>query len=324
MSARDHAPLSQTTGMFLPWRGVGEPWSSFDAAAARCSVSLHPQVLPAINRNSQWYISHIDWFRESVTTLMLHELAYIGSFSMALNAMMSGAGDTTMALSLLPSLIGLCLLGLLIFGGLWFRRLRPYGFRRNASRDSGLAVAAYDYVTGLPTRRLFETLLDQAVGRAVKTGRPLTVLVVELEHFRMVAESQGQANSNALVRVQAARVKGVLRSMDTVARLTPEQFAVIADNLTSHQEVTAIVEKLQATVGLPLTLDGHEFFLTCRIGIARYPDDATEQKGLISQALQAVKHAKSHGQAVQYSSPETHANTHEPAQPATSFADLLP
>ncbi|MEO5955483.1 MAG: GGDEF domain-containing protein [Nitrospiraceae bacterium] len=248
---------------------------------------------------------------------MVHELAYIESFSTTLNAMMSGAGEVTMALSPLPYLIGLCLLGLLIFGGLWFRGLRPHGFRRSASRDSVPEVAAYDYVTGLPTRRLFETLLDQAVSRAAKTGRPLTVLVVELEHFRMVAESQGQANSNVLVRVQAARVKGVLRSMDTVARLTQDQFAVIADNLTSHQEVSTIVEKLQATVGLPLTLDGHELFLTSRIGIARYPDDATEQEGLIAQALQAVKYAKSHGQAVRFSSPETHSTAHEPVQAAT-------
>ena len=230
-----------------------------------------------------------------------------------------------LALSPLHGLIGLCLLGLLILGGVWLkRRYRPQRFHRSRSKGSLPEVAAYDYVTGLPTRRLFETLLEQAVGRAAKTGRPLTLLVVELEHFQMVAESQGQANSNVLVRVQAARVKGVLRSMDTVARLTPDQFAAIADNLSSRQEVTAIVEKLQATVGLPLILDGHELFLTCRIGIARYPDDATEYEGVIAQALQAVKHAKSHGQAVRFSSPKTHSTAHTPAQSATSFADLLP
>ena len=85
---------------------------------------------------------------------------------------------------------------------------------------------------------------------------------------------------NVLVRVQAARVKGVLRSTETVARLAQDQFAMILDNLTSHQEVTAIVEKLQATVGLPLTLDGHELFLTCRIGVALYPQDAAEPRGV--------------------------------------------
>jgi diguanylate cyclase (GGDEF)-like protein len=153
--------------------------------------------------------------------------------------------------------------------------------------------STYDYVTGLPTRRLFGTLLEQAVGRTSKAGRSLALLVVELEHFRVVAETQ----------VQAARVKGVLRSTETVARLAQDQFAMILDNLTSIQEVTAIVEKLQATVGLPLTLEGHELFLTCRIGVALYPQDAVEHEGLITQAMRAVKQAKSEGQAVQFASP---------------------
>ncbi|MEO8339573.1 MAG: GGDEF domain-containing protein [Nitrospirota bacterium] len=160
----------------------------------------------------------------------------------------------------------------------------------------------YDYVTGLPTRRLFGTLLEQAVERATKTGRFLALPVVELEHFRMESEGQGQANNNVLVRVQAARVKGALRSTETVARLAQDQFALILDNVTSHQEVTVIVEKLQATVGLPLTLGGHELFLTCRIGVALYPQDAMEHKELLKQATRAVKTAKSEGQASQFTS----------------------
>lgn len=230
-----------------------------------------------------------------------------------------------MAMSPMLGLIGLCLLSLLILGGLWLKgRYRTDGFRRSLSKESLPVMAAYDYVTGLPTSRLFGTLLEQAVGRAAKTGRPLALLVVELEHFRMVAESQGQANGNVLVRVQAARVKGVLRSTDTVARLTQDQFAMIADNLTSYEEVTAIVEKLQATVGLPLTLDGHELFLTCRIGVARYPEDATESEGLLKQALQAVKTAKAEGQAVQFASSAASSASHESMPVASSFADLLP
>lgn len=222
-------------------------------------------------------------------------------------------------------LIGLCLFTLLILGGWWIRgRYRAHGFRRGVPAESLPQVAAYDYVTGLPTRRLFGTLLEQAVGRAEKTGRSLALLVVELEHFRMVAESQGQANSNVLVRVQAARVKGVLRSTETVARLAQDQFAMILDHLTSQEEVTAIVDKLQATVGLPLTLDGHELFLTCRIGVALYPQDARGQEGLLAQAMQAVKRAKSEGQAVRFSSLAVVSAAHEPIPAASSFADLLP
>ena len=214
----------------------------------------------------------------------------------------------------LLGLIGLCLLSLLILGGLWLKGQYPkHGFRRGRSTEKPTEMSStYDSVTGLPTRRLFGTLLEQAVGRAAKTGRSIALLVVELEHFRMVAESQGQANSNVLVRVQAARVKGVLRSTETVARLAQDQFAMILDNFTSHEEVMAIVEKLQATLRLPLTLEGQELFLTCRIGVALYPQDAVEHEGLITQAVQAVKQAKYDGHAVQFTSPIVSSSVPEP------------
>ncbi len=222
-----------------------------------------------------------------------------------LNGWMASAGLSTIVMSPLMALIGLCSISLLILGGLWLKGRYPkHTFRRDESTEKPEERSSiYDYVTGLPTRRLFGTLLEEAVGRAAKTGRPLALLVVELEHFRMEAESQGQAISNVLVRVQAARLKGVVRSTETVARLAQDQFAMILDNLTYHEEVMVIVGKLQATVGLPLTLDGQELFLTCRIGVALYPQDGTEHEGLINQAMRAVKTAKSEGQAVQFTSP---------------------
>lgn len=229
-----------------------------------------------------------------------------------------------MTIFLITALTGSCLITLLIVGGIWWLNARypQPEFRRDRFSEKPIELSStYDDVTGLPTRRLFGTLLEQAVGRAAKTGRSLALLVVELEHFRMVAESQVQVNSNMLVRVQAARVKGVLRSTETVARLSQNQFAMILDNFTSHQEVAAIVEKLQTTAGLPLTLDGHELFLTCRIGVALYPQDATEPEGLIKQAMRAVKTAKSDGQAVRTTVSST---APESTAVASSFADLLP
>ena len=252
--------------------------------------------------------------------------SYIDTSISPMNGWTATAGLSTMITSPSVLLIGLCLISLLILGGLWLKGLYPkHEFRRGRSTEKPTEMSStYDSVTGLPTKRLFGTLLDQAVGRAAKTSRSIALLVVELEHFRVVAESQGQANSNVLVRVQAARVKGVLRSTETVARLAQDQFAMILDNLTSLQEVTAIVEKLQATVGLPLTLDGHELFLTCRIGVALYPQDATEHEGLIKQAMRAVQTAKTEGQAVRFASPIVSSAAPDPTPVASSFADLLP
>ena len=229
---------------------------------------------------------------------------------------------STIAISPRVAIIGICLIGLLILGGLWLKsRYSRLEFHRvRVSEKPTELSSTYDYVTGLPTRRLFGTLLEQAVGRAEKTDRPLALLVVELEHFRMVAESQGQANGNVLVRVQAARVKGVLNSTETVARLAQDQFAMILSNLSFYQEVTTIVEKLEATVGLPLTLEGHELFQRCRIGVALYPQDAKDHEGLIKQAMQAVKKAKSEGQTVQFTSPIVPSSAPAPMPVASKHA----
>ena len=222
----------------------------------------------------------------------------------SLNVGMASGEFSAMYLSPLVVLMGVCLIGLLVLGILWLKgRYQNYEFHRlrPTEHPTGLS-STYDYVTGLPTRRLFGTLLEQAIRHAEKTGRLLALLVVELDHFRVVTEHQGQANGNVVVRVQAARVKGVLGSTETVARLAPDQFAMILDHLTSLQEVTTIVDTLQATVGLPLTLDGQELFLTCRVGVALYPQDAMDCEGLIAQAMRAVKQAKFEGQAVQFTS----------------------
>lgn len=284
------------------------------------SIRLAPlkSVLPSteILRSS----SLSDTVLEVMTVYTMQLSAYLETSVLFLNNWTGSAGLPTMAMSPFVLLTGLCLISL-ILGGWWLKGQYPkLEFRRNRPKERPTELSStYDYVTGLPTKRLFGTLLEQAIGRAAKTGRSIALLVVELEHFRMLAESQGQANSNVLVRVQAARVKGVLRSTETVARLTQDQFVMIVDNPTSQGELTAIVEKLQTTVGLPLTLDGHELFLSCRIGVALYPHDLTKPEGLIELAIQAVRMAKSEGQPVRFASKKVLSVSTESAPIAASL-----
>ena len=271
------------------------------------SVSVRLAPLKSAPKSTEIFYgeSLLDRALQPMTFNTISLPAYRDSFISSLSGGMGGGELSAIGMSPLVGIVGLCLISLLVLGGLWLKsRFLDSGLHRARYTETlPEPSSTYDYVTGLPTRRLFGILLEQVVGRAAKTGRSLALLVVELEHFRMVAETQGRANGNVLVRVQAARVKGVLRSTDTVARLAQDQFALILDSSTSHEEVVAIVEKLQATIGLPLTLEGQELFLTCRIGVALYPQDATEHEGLITQAVQAVKQAKSDGVAVQFTSP---------------------
>jgi predicted signal transduction protein with EAL and GGDEF domain len=125
---------------------------------------------------------------------------------------MAIVGFFPVVMSPIVALTGLCLVSLLVLGGLWLEGRDPgSGFQRDRSREKAAELSStYDDVTGLPTRRLFGALLEQAVGRAAKTGRSLALLVVELEHFRMVGEGQGQADGKVIVPVQAAQVNRVV------------------------------------------------------------------------------------------------------------------
>jgi len=108
---------------------------------------------------------------------------------------MASLGFFSIVMFLVVALTGFCLVSLLVLGGLWLKGRDPGSrFQRDRSTEKPAEWSStYDDVTGLPTRQLFGTLLEQAVDRAAKTGRSLALLVVELEHFRMVGEGPGQA-----------------------------------------------------------------------------------------------------------------------------------
>ena len=99
---------------------------------------------------------------------------YIDTSIPVLNSRMASAELSTIVISPLMALMGLCLISLLVLGGLWLKGWYPKPrFHRDRSTEKPTELSStYDDVTGLPTRRLFGTLLEQAVGRAAKTGDP--------------------------------------------------------------------------------------------------------------------------------------------------------
>ena len=133
-------------------------------------------------------------------------------------------------------------------------------------RKQGSSISAYDSVTGLPTRRLYLVLLEQALNRAKVTMRNVAILVCTLEQFRPLSTSSAAPNMTLVVRVQAARIRSTLRPHDVVVRLDEYTFAVLADNLESPDGARSIAEKIQKAIALPLLIEGQELLMSCRIG----------------------------------------------------------
>ncbi|MEK6801114.1 MAG: diguanylate cyclase [Nitrospirota bacterium] len=193
------------------------------------------------------------------------------------------------------------LLTLVIFGATFWTPKEP---QSDAAMISGslepgsCAMHTYDSVTGLPTQRLFFSLLKQALSRAHKHSRQIALLVIELDHFSPRIDGQAPINSNLMYRVQAARVKSALRTADTVARIAERTFVVLLDRVTGPEEVLAIARKMHLTISLPVTLDGHELFLTSRIGISLSSHDTVDSDALLDAATRAVETARTEGYAL--------------------------
>lgn len=170
---------------------------------------------------------------------------------------------------------------------------------QSLSNESNRAcTSTYDSVTGLPTSRLFRSLIKQALSRAGKNGRQVAILVVEMDYFTLSTELRGQVDHNLIYRVQAARVKSGLRTTDCVARLAERTFAVLLEHVTNVAELVTAATKMQAIVSLPFTLDGYDIFLTSRIGVSLSTSDDMEASFLLESAAQAVATARAEGYAL--------------------------
>jgi GGDEF domain-containing protein len=184
-------------------------------------------------------------------------------------------------------------MGLFIGAGFGVAGLLSWPYRPDrARRKQESSTSAYDSVTGLPTRRLYLVLLGQALSRAEATRRIVAVLVCALEQFRPLSASSTPPNMTLAVRVQAARIKSALQPHDVVARLDEHMFAVIADNLTSSDQASAIAKKIQSTMSLPLLIEGQEVLLSCRIGGIVGPQQGAQAEALLDAAEEVIENRR--------------------------------
>ena len=156
-------------------------------------------------------------------------------------------------------------------------------------------VAQHDVLTGLPNRSLLQDRLGQAVAYANRSGRPVWVMLIDLDRFKFVNDSMGHKAGDVLLMTVAARLRGALRDSDTVARLSGDEFVAILSEHRDEPLTPDIVQRLMDAVAQPVMLGTKEFFVTCSIGVAVYPSDGTPSENLIEHADIAMYRAKKLG-----------------------------
>ncbi|HLZ37012.1 MAG TPA: diguanylate cyclase [Mycobacteriales bacterium] len=157
--------------------------------------------------------------------------------------------------------------------------------------------ALHDVLTGLPNRVLFADRLAQALSRAGRFAGSLAVLLLDLDHFKLVNDAYGHDVGDDLLIRAAVRIRGALRQGDTVARFGGDEFAVLCEDVRGSTKVDAIADRLAIALAEPFELAGGRVFLTASVGIALTDEFPTTAESLLGDADTAMSRAKERGRA---------------------------
>ncbi|HEX8614563.1 MAG TPA: EAL domain-containing protein [Telluria sp.] len=166
---------------------------------------------------------------------------------------------------------------------------------RLAARQRLAHLASYDSLTGLPNRTLFYQTLREAIELAQDKHWRIVVLFIALDRFKTVNDSLGSALGDELLRQFSTRLVQCVRIRDTVGRLGGDEFALILTMTRNQQDAVNVANEVRDALRAPFDLHGKQAGLTASIGIAMYPDDATDPETLIKYADTAMGRAKEAG-----------------------------
>jgi diguanylate cyclase (GGDEF)-like protein len=151
-------------------------------------------------------------------------------------------------------------------------------------------LAATDSLTGLPNRETFQRSLSQEVARAARTGGEMSVLLLDLDHFKRINDTLGHQAGDTVLRSVAGVLDESCRPFDTPARYGGEEFAVVLPN-TGEAEGRAAAERMREAIAAGAI----DPAVTVSIGLASFPVDGRDGDALVRAADEALYASKRGG-----------------------------
>ncbi|MBK5518154.1 phosphodiesterase DibA [Pseudomonas sp. TH10] len=156
-------------------------------------------------------------------------------------------------------------------------------------------LAHHDPLTDLPNRLLFTDRAEQALASAQTHKRGCALLMLDLDHFKMINDSLGHNVGDRLLKAVAARLQALFGPGITLARLGGDEFAVLSESCPQPGQAAALAQRIIDALKEPFGIDGHELFINASIGISLFPSDALSAEQLLRNADAALFKAKSSG-----------------------------
>ncbi len=151
--------------------------------------------------------------------------------------------------------------------------------------------ATHDELTGLPNRNFMHNLLQNAIINAEDEGKPLALLIMDLDHFKDINDTLGHQTGDSILKLISVRLVQTLGTADKIARLGGDEYAIL---LMDHSENAAVnvARDVLKSLGNSMEIDGINHYVSGSIGISMFPEHGRDASTLIRRADVAMYVAK--------------------------------
>lgn len=165
------------------------------------------------------------------------------------------------------------------------------------AESNALELAHHDPLTGLNNQRYVNTLFEQALMLANRPHQMLAVLYIDLDNFKPINDAAGHQVGDEVLKMIAHRLLEHSRSTDICARMGGDEFAVIATQLETEEQVHQIARKLLEQCNAPVEINNQQYYLGASIGISIYPQHGNTLHQLLKHADDAMYGVKKNGKS---------------------------
>jgi len=156
-------------------------------------------------------------------------------------------------------------------------------------------LAYHDALTGLYNRNSLERKAQEILTNASRHEHGFALIFLDLDRFKNINDTMGHDAGDSLLQIVAQRLKNKIRTTDIIARVGGDEFVLILSELNQVDKISNVIRNILAHLLQPISIKGHEIYVTTSIGISVYPYDGIDVQTLMKNADLALYRSKELG-----------------------------